>query len=263
MSHSELEAFFGRPSELHDLLASVLGLDELTAASDRLNAARKQREDAFTGIKKRLEALRGRLGELDDERARACLAALTGRNWDIETAKAAATGAETPDGGQLEVLRRLTHLSVPPGQEVTSAMVALRTAADGLHGMAGTAAEQALTLARLLEAALEHQRGHGGGDCPVCGRSGALTSEWRTATQEHLTRLRKEAGAAEASATAASKAATEGQALMQAPPAVLNQAAIAGLDPQQALQAWEQWSKGPSEADLASSAGLGRLGRSS
>jgi len=29
LSHAELEAFFGRPSELHDLLASVLGLDDL------------------------------------------------------------------------------------------------------------------------------------------------------------------------------------------------------------------------------------------
>ena len=220
LSHSELEAFFGRPSELHDLLASVLGLDELTAASDRLNAARKKREDAFAVIKQRLESLRGRLGELDDERAGACLTALAGRNWDIETAKSAATGTEVPDGGQLEVLRRLAQLSAPPEREVSGATAALRVAADGLENVAGTAAGEALSLARLLEAALDHQRGHVEGDCPVCGRPDALTPRWRDATEEHLSRLRKEAATAEAATTEAAGAATQARALLQGPPKV-------------------------------------------
>src|SRR5260370_37735187 len=82
LSHSELEAFFGRPSELHDLLASVLGLDDLTEASARLNAVRKTREDAHSVMKQRLEPLRERLSELADERAKECLPALSGRTWD-------------------------------------------------------------------------------------------------------------------------------------------------------------------------------------
>jgi DNA repair exonuclease SbcCD ATPase subunit len=41
LSHSELEAFFGKPSDLHDLLASVLGLEDLATADKHLNAARK------------------------------------------------------------------------------------------------------------------------------------------------------------------------------------------------------------------------------
>lgn len=81
LSHAELEAFFGRPSELHDLLASVLGLDELTDAAARLNTARKQRVDALTAVKQRLERLNERLAATDDERARACLAALKGKTW--------------------------------------------------------------------------------------------------------------------------------------------------------------------------------------
>ena len=259
LSHSELEAFFGRPSELHDLLASVLGLDELTAASDRLNAARKKREDAFAGIKQRLESLRGRLGELDDERAGACLTALAGRNWDIETAKSAATGTEMPDGGQLEVLRRLAQVSAPPEREVSGAAAALRVAADGLENVTGTAAGEALSLARLLEAALDHQRGHIEGDCPVCGRPDALTPQWRDTTEDHLSRLRTEAATAEAATTEAAGAATQARALLQGPPAVLNHATVAGLDLQEALEAWKQWSTWPPGADLASPDGLRTL----
>ena len=61
LSHAELEAFFGRPSELYDLLASVLGLDDLASADKRLNAARKVREDELSDVKQRLDVLRARM----------------------------------------------------------------------------------------------------------------------------------------------------------------------------------------------------------
>jgi recombinational DNA repair ATPase RecF len=259
LSHAELEAFFGRPSELHDLLASVLGLDDLAIASSRLNVARKQREDALAAVRQRLEPLRGRLMELDDERARACLAALAGRSWDIAAAKSAATGADLPDGGQLEALRRLTQLSVPAGTDVTGAAASLREAAVGLEQMVGTAAGQALTLAQLLEAALQHQRAHGDGDCPVCGRPKALTAQWRTATQEHIDRLRREARTAQAAAAVAVTAAEQALALMQPAPAILGESAISGLDLQRARDAWKEWATRPPSADLAAAAGLRAL----
>ena len=47
VSHSELEAFFGSPSGLYELLASVLGLEDLTLAAARLAQARKVREAAL------------------------------------------------------------------------------------------------------------------------------------------------------------------------------------------------------------------------
>ena len=102
LSHAELEAFFGKQSELHDLLASVLGLEDLANADKRLNAARKVREDELSNVKKRLEALRARMQPIagQDERAQACLTALSGNTparWDIPGAEAAATGA---DGGR-------------------------------------------------------------------------------------------------------------------------------------------------------------------
>lgn len=259
LSHAELEAFFGRPSELHDLLASVLGLDDLAIASNRLNGARKQREDALAAVKQRLEPLRRRLTELDDERAKTCLAALTGRSWDIAAAESAATGADVTGGGQLEALRRLTQLSVPAAQDVTGAAAGLRSGAVGLEEVAGTAAGQALTLARLLDAALQHQQAHGDGDCPVCGQPGALTPQWRTPTQQHIARLREEAGAAEAATAVAVRAAEQALALMQSAPAVLDEPTIAGLDLQRAGQAWKRWATRPPGADLAAPAGLRAL----
>lgn len=79
LSHSELEAFFGSPSGLYELLASVLGLEDLTLAAARLAAARKARESALNEVGKQLPALLDRLESADDERAAACRKALAGK----------------------------------------------------------------------------------------------------------------------------------------------------------------------------------------
>jgi hypothetical protein len=221
LSHSELEAFFGRPSELHDLLASVLGLDDLTEASTRLNSARKAREDAHTALKQRLEPLRDRLSELADERAKECLPALSGRTWDIAAAKAVATGTVIPDGSELDILRRIAQLSPPSAEHIRNAVAALREAAEGLDDVSGSPAGRALALASLLELALKHQEAHGDEDqvCPVCGRAAALTAQWRTETQLHIANLRNEAGTAQAAADIARTAADQALPLLQGPPA--------------------------------------------
>src|ERR1700722_17809177 len=81
LSHSELEAFFGVPSGLYELLASVLGLEDLTLAAARLAQARKAREAALAEVKKRLPSVLARLEASDDPRAQACRRALAGRTW--------------------------------------------------------------------------------------------------------------------------------------------------------------------------------------
>jgi hypothetical protein len=52
LAHSELEAFFGSPSGLYELLASVLGLEDLTSAATRLAQARLARDSAFREVKR-------------------------------------------------------------------------------------------------------------------------------------------------------------------------------------------------------------------
>lgn len=265
LSHSELEAFFGsgKPSELHDLLASVLGMDELTMAAGRLNGARKQRDDALSAVKGKLVPVLDRLSALDDERARACLAALSGKNWDIATARAVVAKGESPDGGQLATLRRLAQLTVPPSAEVTTSAAALRTAAEALDKVSGTGTEHARGLASLLEAALRHHEAHGDGGCPVCGRVGALTPQWREETQQHVDRLREEAKVAQQAFAAAKNATTQALALMQPPPSVLTEAGTAsttaGIDVARACDAWRSWANQSPDspaADQATAAGL-------
>ncbi len=124
LTHAELEVFFGRPpSELFDLLANVLGLEDLSAADKRLQAAAKLRDDKLSAAKKELEQLRLRLAALaaQDERADACVKALPGASparWDIDGARAIATGSQHQPGGtgQLARLRNLANLTGAGGR---------------------------------------------------------------------------------------------------------------------------------------------------
>ena len=130
LSHGELEAFFGSPSGLYELLASVLGLEDLTLAAARLAQARLARESALRDARKRLPDLLGLLEDTGDERAAACRDALSGRTWDLAAARSAATGARVAaGGGGLDRLRRLAQLTAPSEDDVHEASVALRHAA--------------------------------------------------------------------------------------------------------------------------------------
>ena len=261
LSHSELEAFFGSPSGLYELLASVLGLEDLTVAAARLAHARKPREAALAEVKKRLPGLLARLDTADDERAAASRRALAGRRWDLASARSAATGAPTAaEGGELDRLRRLAQLSVPAGADVPEITDALRLAAAGLDAVAGSPAGQARALAALLTAALHHHDAHGDGDCPVCGRHGALTMPWRQATREAVNRLHQEAQAAESAEQAASDARRRAAALMQPVPAMLlAEPPLPGVDAGPARAAWQRWASPPDAGAAAGSAGLRAL----
>jgi AAA domain len=180
LAHSELEAFLGTPSGLYELLASVLGLEDLTAAADRLAQARLARESALREVKKRLPDLLVLLKNAGDERATACLNALSGRTWDLAAARQASMSIQAAAAGsELDRLRRLAQLTAPTEDDVRDATAKLRQAAAGLDAVAGTPAGRARGLAALLTAALQHHEQHGDSDCPVCGRPGALTAQWR------------------------------------------------------------------------------------
>jgi recombinational DNA repair ATPase RecF len=247
LSHAELEAFFGKQSELHDLLASVLGLEDLANADKRLNAARKVREDELSSVKKRLETLRTRMQPIaaQDERAQACLTALSGNTpsrWDIPGAEAAATGTTVADGGALAALRGVAQLAPPSAEEVEAAIADARSAAKGLRDVAGTNAAQARELVALLDAALGHYQMHGDGDCPVCGNPGALTAAWRAAAEQNRDRLRGEAVAANDAFEEARAAVRRVGALLSSPPVALaGDRQVPVVDVALARQAWSAW----------------------
>ncbi len=257
LSHSELEAFLSGPSHLYDLLSSVLGLEDLTTAEKLLNAARKEREDGVKEVSADLPALLGRLEAIDDERARSCHTALAGRKRDLQLALAAATGsADAQPDGEIGRLRQLSQLTVPAQEQASEAAAALRAAADTLAEVAGTEAGQAMALANLLAAALDHYHSHGVGPCPVCGRTGALDEQWREQTEQEITRLKTQASRAEQAHSAARQARDQARELFQQVPAVLAGEATGAADPESARAAWAAWVKQP---DREGPDGLRRL----
>jgi recombinational DNA repair ATPase RecF len=261
LSHNELEAFFGSPSGLYELLASVLGLEDLTLAATRLAQARRARETALAEVKKRLPGLLQRLAAADDERAEVCRRALTGRTWDLAAARSAARSAPVAaEDGELDRLRRLAQLTVPPEADVQEIAHALTDAAAGLDAVAGSPAGHARALAGLLTAALQHHDAHGDADCPVCGRPGALTTPWRQATHEAVERLHQEATAAESAEQAAADARQRAAALLQPVPSVLlAEPPLPGVETGQARAAWPRWASPPDEAAAPGPAGLRAL----
>ena len=247
LAHGELEAFFGSPSGLYELLASVLGLEDLTSAATRLAQARLARDSAFKAVKKSLPALLDLLEDAGDERAGACLEALGGRTWDLAAARRAATGVQVAaDGGELDRLRRLAQLTAPAEDDARDAAAALRDAASGLDAVAGSPAGRARALAGLLTAALQHHEAHGDGDCPVYGRARALTGQWRQATDQEVARLgERRAWRRPRSGPGRGQAPGGGPAAASAAGAV--RGAALGLDPGPARTAWLSWA-GPPDA---------------
>ncbi len=248
LSHSELEAFLSGPSHLYDLLSSVLGLEDLTAAEQRLNAARKEREDGVKKVSADLPELLDRLDSVDDERAGSCREALGGRRRDLQHALSVATGlpAAQPDG-EIGRLRALCQLNVPDEQQASAAATALRAAADELAEIAGSETGQALALAKLLGSALDHYHAHGAGPCPVCGRTGALDEQWKARTEQEITRLKTQAARAEKAHADAAEAQKKARELFLPVPVVLTGAPAGAADPEPARAAWAAWVKHPDQ----------------
>lgn len=251
LSHSELEAFFSGPSRLHDLLASVLGLEDLTAAEKRLAAARKERENRLAEADKALPALLERLESVDDDRARSCREALQGRKPDLERALAVAAGgpAAGQRDGEVGRLRQLSQLSAPTEEHVQETAAALRAAAAALDSAADSEAGQAQALAGLLSSALGHYRAHGAGACPVCGRAEALDESWRDRTEREIDRLHEQAAAARKAGTQRDRASAQARDLFLPVPPTLTGPSVGSADPDPARQAWTAWVSRPDEVD--------------
>lgn len=246
LSHSELEAFFGRPTDLYELLSSVLGLEDLTATATRLAEARKARDGALAQAKKALAPLLAKLGSIDDERAAQCATALSGRKWDLDAVATVVTGVSTSTGGgELEWLRRTAQLAGPDLAQVAQVSAALRQAAAVLDDAAGSESGLARELADLLDAAAVHVEHAGTQDCPVCGTAGALDAKWHKQARHRVTALRETAKAADEAARAGELARRTAGALLTGAPAFVKTGAPDGVDVTEALEAWSVWSDRP------------------
>ena len=172
LSYNELGSLLDEgPSKLYDALSSILGLEDLVEAQRALQEARRSREKAMKDATDARAVLLERLREVDDSRARQVVAALEGKEWDLDAVEEVLGGAASAGAGpaEVDILRGIASLEPPEPARVASAVAEMREAAAALQSALGTAAARSRDAAALLDLALRYHAAHGDGDCPVCG----------------------------------------------------------------------------------------------
>lgn len=256
LSYNELGSMLDEgPSKLYDALSLVLGLEDLVNAQAALAKSRLDRQQELDaadqerkGLVDRLKAL---LEDEPDERASACLAALTSKTWELDAVQALLSSGAVPAADQdIGILTRAVALDSGDAERVGAAVAALRDADEKLKAVAGSDAETSRQLAQLLEAALEFHAGHGDGDCPVCGTKAGLTEPWAESSRKEVSRLRDIAAESDGAHRAAESALRKARALLTAPPRLLAQLGEIDLDGlAAACKEWEAWHAGASMDD--------------
>ncbi|HYZ13853.1 MAG TPA: AAA family ATPase [Actinomycetota bacterium] len=251
LSYSELGSMLDAgPSALYDALSAILGLEDLVVAEGRLKEAAKQRKKLGDDAKSSLAPLLERLGEIEDERARACLEALSGKTWNLDTVERSVIGPEYSLQEETEgaALRQLSTLEGPSADEVAIAAEGLEAASAAIAQFGGTEAQKALQTAELLESALRFHADHGDQDCPVCGK-GELDRTWRDETENEVARLRTVAEQADLAHRLRDEAMKSAKSLMLAPPSLLSSASALGISVDDLMSAWKSWTTGASLDD--------------
>ncbi|MDV9170512.1 AAA family ATPase [Streptomyces sp. W16] len=235
LSYSDLDKVVtGRPSELYDSIATILGLGELTAADERLQAVEKALNSAVKTAEAELPALVETLSSLDDPRAGRALAAVSGAGTpDFDELDGLVTGLPDADDDRLRELRATMELAGPDLDSVGAAVDRLREAVAVLDDVRASGAEDAHQRAELLDRALDHSRRHADEDnCPVCGSVRALDEAWAARAAEQVAALRGEAAAAQEARTEVRDAVDAIRYLVTRVPAWL---------PAPLVVPWEEW----------------------
>ena len=258
LSYSELGALVsGTPSAMYDAVQAILGLDQLVDAEKRLDDQRRKLDEPSRLATRTLPGLRKRLAASTDQRASAAEKALSGRLRDLATVEALAVGAGAGADPQTARLAQIAEIELPAEDEVTSAVDSLRDAAQTVAKLADTPAEDARRLASLLRTAIEHQAGHPGELCPVCGGR-ALDDAWVTHAKSEETRLQDLAATADDAHKGLAVAAKAVSSLLGSAPRVLAEDRPDGLDATAVRTAWQSWTETANSAtaeELISRAG--------
>lgn len=122
----------------------------------------------------------------------------------------------------------------------------MTAAAERLEEVGSSAAADAAATAELLTAAVAHFSKHGPGDCPVCGRTGALDDDWLTGTTAQIDRLQQQARQLREAIGEAEMASREACLLVAAVPDLLGQAGTVGIECNDVEAAWQNWASVPS-----------------
>jgi hypothetical protein len=189
LSYAELGGLLsGRPSDMHDSLQSILGLERLVELETSLKRARKEADDQRKAGPELLPALRDTLAAHPDPRARAAEQALS----DLGELALIGHPDEAADEEIALPLRQLDALELPPRVELIALVDGVRAALARIGELAGTPAEEARAVARLLQQALRHHHAHPDQACPVRGGR-TLDDAWAEAARAEQQRLTAQA----------------------------------------------------------------------
>lgn len=254
LSYNELGSLLEEgPSKLYDALASILGLDALTEAVDRLATARTSRAKAAKATRDEAKLLATTLAGIDDDRAQQAAACLKGTKWDLKRLTALVIGQTVDTDAESAHLARLAELAGPEADRAQEVAAALRAALKARADIEGTDADRAHRTAELLRAALGLHTAHGDMDCPVCG-DGRLDASRVEVLQDEAAELLRQSGAARSADTALAAAIEDARRLLAAVPTSLAPAAAAGVALDEltaARSAWEVWTDAPDDDPAA------------
>jgi recombinational DNA repair ATPase RecF len=247
LPYSELGAMVDEgPTSLHDALAAVLGLDELTDGAKRLRDARLARERAWKATAAAGVLLADELDELadDDPRATAAVEQLRAKRPDLDALADLVAGTAPDVDRQVALLRELAGLRGPDLDAVRAVARELDDAVAEAADHAGTDAARDLEVADLLARARAHHAEHGDGPCPVCGAA-PLDETWADAAARREEQLRSGAAAVQGAQQRLDAAVAAVRRLVGPAPGALARAGVVGVEPAEALAAYEAWAGVP------------------
>jgi ABC-type Mn2+/Zn2+ transport system ATPase subunit len=193
LSYDELGSILeGRPSDFYDQLYKLLGLEQLTVATERLTDEVKRLKTPSAESKKARDALRPRLEQSDDPRARAASGQIKKTKPDLDVVRPLIT--DSAASIVPPAWRHAQQLIPPDTAEVGQACAALRAAAATEAAESQRTDALAADRSQLLELSLAFHDNHGVAQCPVCGE-GTLNDDWAARAR---TALEQERGAAAA-----------------------------------------------------------------
>jgi recombinational DNA repair ATPase RecF len=241
LPYSELgKSLEGKPSELHDAVHSLLGLETISDAQNRLAEHRKRLADIVARPHNRREEVRAALAASPDNRAQRAADLLGQSHPNLDAVADLALGTDTGGGG-MPLLHQVTDLPLPTDQDVARCLDELDAALSAVTAVATDNAQKSLRSSEVLQAALELHETDGDQACPVCG-TGILDRQWYVVATRRAEDLTVSAAALHDAGTRLDTATAAARSLCQQEPDLLKEVDNI-LDASTARAAWTSWNR--------------------
>jgi len=244
LSYEELGGLLeGAPSALHDAISMILGLDQLSDADNRLQAASKLLAEPTVNVRKLKADADEHLSTSADARAAEARSLLSKPNPDLKEIGRLATGATISRSSEIARLRSLAQLVIPSTDDVAAAVAKLRAATQNVADVTDVALKLLAERTDLVKKALQFHE-HGDARCPVCG-VGTLDAQWKSNATTELHDAEQQLAGLEEARTSLSQTNSAASALIKPLPHVLSDDELGLSRLADTSKAWEDWTSAP------------------